>query len=301
MPSTQALRWLSAFLAASVAVNALPHEDKRALGDWVTATIDGQVVSWKNDWSGEAAATASVPASVINSIQTTAATPAPTAAAAAPSGNYVTATIDGVVVSWINNWPPPTSTSGAAPAATPTSASWCKDVHIFLAKGNNEPYPGRQGALADAICNGLPSCDYENIMYYNPVGYDYCAGVSEGDANGHNQIVAYAQSCPNAKLVLSGYSQGTNVIGDILGGGGGPFGVQKCIIADSPSLDPSTSPGNQIAAVTLFGNTRYVKVLFAYQNIGLTCPGMSVTNLTTSLTDLPTTPTTLATQTSSPE
>jgi len=251
MPSTQTL--LSALLAASVAVNALPYEEKRALGDEVTATIDGQVVSWQNDWSGEAAAT-SVPASVVNSVQTTAATPAPTAAAST-TGNYITATIDGVVVSWINNWPPPTSTGAAA---TPTSASFCKDVHLFLAKGNNEPYPGRQGALADAVCSGLPSCDYENIMYYNPVGYDYCAGVTEGDTNGHNQIVAYAQSCPNAKLVLSGYSQGTNVIGDILGGGGGSFGVQKCIIGDSPALSPTTSPGNQIAAVTLFGNTRHV-------------------------------------------
>ena len=297
MPSTQTLRWLSAFLAASVAVNALPVEEKRALGDWVTATIDGQVVSWQNDWSGVAAATP---------------TPAVTSAASGPAatpaagGDYVTATIDGVVVSWINNWPPPASTAGAATPAstaaaapTPTSASFCKDVHIFLAKGNNEPYPGRQGALADAICNGLPSCDYENILFYNPVGYDYCAGVSEGDKNGHDQIVAYGQSCPNAKLVLSGYSQGTNVIGDILGGGGGPFGTQKCIIADSPALDPNTSPGNQSKFEPLICISEHSLTHFQSKPLLFSAtPDTSATSHTTFLTDLLTTPITHVTPTS---
>lgn len=120
----------------------------------------------------------------------------------------------------------------------------CQEVHIFLAKGGNEPYPGRQGKLAGAICYGLPSCDYEDIQYYNANGSDYCAGVSEGDRNGLAQITAYANRCPDAKLVLSGYSQGANIVGDLIGGGGGVI-FNECTVDPSPALDPATSPGNK--------------------------------------------------------
>lgn len=121
----------------------------------------------------------------------------------------------------------------------------CKDVHIFIAKGNNEPYPGRQGKLTGAICYGLPSCDYEDILYRNEEGYDYCKGVTEGKRNGLKQMKAYANRCPNSKLVLSGYSQGCNVVGDMLGGGSGKFGSQECFIQPSKALTPTTSPGNK--------------------------------------------------------
>lgn len=124
-------------------------------------------------------------------------------------------------------------------------------LDIFLSKGWNEPYPGRQGKLAGAICYGLESCDYEDIQFYNADGSDYCTAVKEGDTNGINAMTAYAQKCPGSKLVLSGYSQGANVAGDILGGSdicGGP----------NPGLDPSTSPGNQLGAILLFGDNRHV-------------------------------------------
>lgn len=120
----------------------------------------------------------------------------------------------------------------------------CKDVHIFLAKGNNEPYPGRQGKLAGAICYGLDSCDYEDIQYYNPVEADYCASVTEGAQNGLSQVTAYAARCPDAKLVLSGYSQGAQIVGDVLGGGGGVF-FNNCTQPVNAALDPTTSPGNK--------------------------------------------------------
>lgn len=121
-------------------------------------------------------------------------------------------------------------------------AAPCQAVHIFLAKGGNEPYPGRQGRLAGAICYGLESCDYEDILYDNPVGSDYCAAVSEGDRNGLAQMAAYAERCPDAKLVLSGYSQGANIVGDLLGGGAGRI-FNECDVDDSPALDPNVGPG----------------------------------------------------------
>lgn len=173
-----------------------------------------------------------------------------------------------MLVSWPNTYITPASTVAApAPAPTtasppppagPTNAASCKDVHIFIAKGNNEPYPGRQGTLVDAICNGLPSCDYENILYENTLDIDYCVGVTQGSSNGLAQMSAYAATCPLSKLVVSGYSQGTDIIGNMLGGGGSVFGVQKCVEGYNPSLSPYTSPGNQIGAALFFGNTRHV-------------------------------------------
>ncbi|KAI5210453.1 alpha/beta-hydrolase [Aureobasidium subglaciale] len=248
--SPRSVTLLSALLAISSTVSAAPAPlEKRA--DIVTATIDGVVVSWENNWNVPAQST---PPAVI-----------PPPANNDNGGDWITATWDGNVFSWQANAPT------AAPASTPASASAvptkapapapaptaqnidssCRDVHIFLAKGWNEPYPGRQGKLAGAICYGLESCDYEDILFYNPDGSDYCSAVSEGDRNGIDQMTAYANKCPGSKLVLTGYSQGANVAGDILGGAdacGGP----------NPGLDPATSPGNQLGAVLLFGDNRHV-------------------------------------------
>lgn len=135
----------------------------------------------------------------------------------------------------------------------------CTDVHIFLAKGWNEPYPGRQGKLAGAICYGLESCDYEDILFYNTPDADYCASVTEGNTNGVAQMTAYAERCPDSKLVLTGYSQGANVAGDILGGGGGRFGNETvyCEVGQTEGLDPETSPGNKrkLPITPRIGNT----------------------------------------------
>lgn len=82
----------------------------------------------------------------------------------------------------------------------------CQAVHIFIARGSAEPYPGRQGALATAICSGVTNCGYEDIMY--PATFEnYCSSVSTGITNGKAAITSYATRCPNAKLVLTGYSQ----------------------------------------------------------------------------------------------
>lgn len=119
----------------------------------------------------------------------------------------------------------------------------CTDVHIFLARGNNEPYPGRQSKLVAAICNGLKSCDYEDIAYYNPFEAPYCESVAEGASSGISQITAYNERCPQSKLVVSGYSQGAHVVGDVLGGGGGVY-FQGCVQTSNDGLDFEKAPGN---------------------------------------------------------
>lgn len=120
----------------------------------------------------------------------------------------------------------------------------CSDVHIFLAKGNNEPYPGRQGKLVSAICSGLNSCDYEDIQMRNMLEDEYCGAVQEGAGNGVKQIIAYNKRCPDTKLVVSGYSQGAHVAGDIFGGGGGSY-FNGCVAQSTPNLDINSPAGKR--------------------------------------------------------
>lgn len=122
--------------------------------------------------------------------------------------------------------------------------SACSATHIFIAKGNNEPYPGRQGVLVNAICSGLENCDYEDILFYNPVEAPYCGSVNQGVEDGIAQITAYNARCPDTKLVVSGYSQGAQIVGDILGGGGGVF-FQGCIQNDNAGIDVNSAAGKK--------------------------------------------------------
>jgi acetylxylan esterase len=85
--------------------------------------------------------------------------------------------------------------------------SSCHSVHVFLARGTSEPYPGRQSAVVSAICNGISNCGYEDINYPASTNPSFCSSVEAGIAGGTSQITAYANRCPNASLVLSGYSQ----------------------------------------------------------------------------------------------
>ncbi|KAK9799899.1 putative Cutinase [Seiridium cardinale] len=136
------------------------------------------------------------------------------------------------------------------------STTTCAEVHIFLAKGNNEPYPGRQSKLVSAICDGLSSCDYEDIVMENMLSDEYCGAVYEGATNGYAQLNDYNSRCPDAKLVISGYSQGAQVVSDILGGGGGIF-YNGCVEDETPQLSVTSDAGKMVKAVLTFGNVRH--------------------------------------------
>lgn len=132
--------------------------------------------------------------------------------------------------------------ASAAPGKRQSTGSGsCTDLHIFLARGWNEGYPGRQQLVIDATCNGLSSCDYEDILFdaSNPQGYP--AAVEEGRLSGASQVKAYSEKCPDSKIVLSGYSEGANVVGNVL--------------ADS-GLTANSTPGNKSKTLQQRGNLR---------------------------------------------
>lgn len=120
----------------------------------------------------------------------------------------------------------------------------CEDVHIFLGRGWNEPYPGRQGVLVDAICAGQTSCGYEDILFDDSPSSVYGTAVHEGAVAGVRQATNYAADCPDAQLVLSGYSEGAHVVGDVLAGGGGQWFDSTEDEVTGLASD-TTSPGSQ--------------------------------------------------------
>lgn len=125
----------------------------------------------------------------------------------------------------------------------PRTTSDCADLHLFLARGNNEPYPGRQSNLVEAVCDGLSSCDYEDLIYSALYTDLYCQSAYDGTIAGHTQMAAYANRCPDSKLVLGGYSQGAQIVTDILGGAGGVF-FNDCVQPAIPAMSRDTAPGN---------------------------------------------------------
>jgi hypothetical protein len=96
-------------------------------------------------------------------------------------------------------------------------------------------------------CGLDQECGYEDIVY--PANAStaapgiFCTSASAGARAGQAQLSTYAARCPQAKLILIGYSQGGSVIGDMLGGGGGP--IFDCVQPDNSALDPTTSPGSR--------------------------------------------------------
>ncbi|KAH8666568.1 Alpha/Beta hydrolase protein [Xylariales sp. PMI_506] len=148
------------------------------------------------------------------------------------------------------------ASTSASEVVTPRDNSDCADVHIFLARGNNEPYPGRQAMLVEAVCDGLDSCDYESLVYSALYTDLYCQTVYDGTIAGHTQMAAYASRCPDSKLVLGGYSQGAQIVTDILGGAGGTL-YNGCIQPSIPAMSRDTAPGNMIVAAIVFGDVRH--------------------------------------------
>ncbi|KAF1969481.1 alpha/beta-hydrolase, partial [Bimuria novae-zelandiae CBS 107.79] len=134
----------------------------------------------------------------------------------------------------------------------------CTDYHIFLARVSDSASPGHQGDLVRLVCDGIDgSCNYENIEYPANSSWSgekvWCPSVATGVQNGQAQLEAYAERCPDSRLVLFGFSQGASVAMDILGGGGGP--CYDCVQDDNPALDSSSSAASLLAAAA-FGAPR---------------------------------------------
>ncbi|MCV7424778.1 cutinase family protein [Mycobacterium yunnanensis] len=133
------------------------------------------------------------------------------------------------------------------PVAVPrASAADCADAEVVFARGTDEPKGiGKVGsAFVDSLREQAVGM---NIATY---GVDYDAGKlqlgsGDGAKDAIKHIKSMAESCPDTKIVLGGYSQGADVVNIVAGN---PI----VGIAWGPAL-PSAFAGN-VAAVATFGN-----------------------------------------------
>lgn len=92
-------------------------------------------------------------------------------------------------------------------------------VHIIAARGSTEdPGEGKVQPLSALIEAGISGSDDVAVDYPADL-IDYPISETEGVTNMLSQIQSYVAACPDANIVLAGFSQGAQIVGDVLGGG----------------------------------------------------------------------------------
>ena len=94
-------------------------------------------------------------------------------------------------------------------AAASLATAQCNKIQIFTAVGHGETYPGVQRSITTAVCKGVSSCGVANIQYASVKTdntYNGCKAIEEGIAYGRTAITDYAAKCPEAKIVVTGWS-----------------------------------------------------------------------------------------------
>ncbi|KAF7298727.1 Cutinase [Mycena indigotica] len=105
----------------------------------------------------------------------------------------------------------------AAPVAEERAANACTDVIVIFARGTTEPGtigtivgPPLQSALQSAL--GSKSLTFTGVPYAADIPGFLVGGDPTGSATMAQLLTSAASSCPNAKLVTSGYSQGGQLV-----------------------------------------------------------------------------------------
>ena len=116
----------------------------------------------------------------------------------------------------------------------PVASAACPDVEVVFARGRQEP-PG-VGVIGDALVNALRSKTPKSVGVYGvnyPADMDAAAGATRYRAH----VRSMANSCPNTRMVIGGYSLGATAAD---------------LLPERTRLPPDVS--QHIAAVALFGN-----------------------------------------------
>jgi cutinase len=128
----------------------------------------------------------------------------------------------------------------------PLASAACPDVEVVFARGTAEP-PGL-GRVGYAFLDALRT----QIAPRSVIGYgvNYAANrnflnIGDGAADVNGRVQYMADTCPNTRMVLGGYSQGAAVI-DVVGAA--PVGG---IGLGAPLAPPLA---DRVAAVAVFGN-----------------------------------------------
>ncbi|OBG58774.1 MULTISPECIES: cutinase family protein [unclassified Mycobacterium] len=125
----------------------------------------------------------------------------------------------------------------SVPVALPTAAAdACSDVSVVFARGTHqEPGLGNIGqAFVDSLTSQLGGKSVDVYAVNYPANDDYHNSANAGSNDASTHIQDTVASCPNSRIVLGGYSQGSTVI-DLA----------------TNAMPPSVA--DHVAAVALFG------------------------------------------------
>ncbi|CAM1505888.1 Fc.00g115250.m01.CDS01 [Cosmosporella sp. VM-42] len=127
----------------------------------------------------------------------------------------------------------------------------CAPIHLLVARGSTElPGDGALGLLAARIIQANPGATQEAIDYPALIN-NYASSVRTGTSAVQSQLTTYVDQCPDSKIVLLGYSQGAQILGDALCGGNAA--------GKGPVTPPIASNiADNVAAIVLYGDPRNV-------------------------------------------
>lgn len=144
-----------------------------------------------------------------------------------------------------------TVSAALSTGASPAQATPCPDVELVFARGTSEPAGlGRVGqALSDQLAADLGGRTLGVYAVNYPASYDFLT-AADGAADATNRIAQLAETCPDTRIVLGGYSQGAAVVDMLLGIP--PLGAKVGDVGSAPPMPESLA--GRVAAVAVFGN-----------------------------------------------
>src|SRR5215472_3305090 len=112
-----------------------------------------------------------------------------------------------------------TSLAPAQAGATAFSGSGCAQVNIIVARASTEAQgQGITGNLASQVqSNSTQTVSIEAVVYPATL-FNYSSSESQGVQNAEQELATAVSNCPSQKQVLMGYSQGANVVLDVVTG-----------------------------------------------------------------------------------
>jgi hypothetical protein len=103
--------------------------------------------------------------------------------------------------------------------ATAFSGSGCAQVNVIVARASNEAQgQGITGNLASQVQNASAQTVSTEAVVYPATLTNYASSESQGVQNAEQELSTAVSNCPNQKQVLMGYSQGANVVLDVVTG-----------------------------------------------------------------------------------
>ncbi|KAH7317724.1 cutinase [Rhexocercosporidium sp. MPI-PUGE-AT-0058] len=123
-------------------------------------------------------------------------------------------------------------------------------VHIIVARASTEkPGEGIIGAVARQVQQSVPGSDSEAVDYPATLT-NYTTSEGLGVSGMTKLIENYAARCPGSKMALMGYSQGAQVIGDVM------CGTSEANFNSTPPLNPALS--KNIIAIIQMGDPTHI-------------------------------------------